>query len=72
MNPVDAVRLALEAPAPDPDELRALAERCVAVGDPGLAELACALAALVEVDPYAPMATRKKVDNQMSQAHGCA
>lgn len=71
MNPIDAVRLALEARAMEPDELRALAERCVATGEADVAALARAFARLGEVE--ASGATpRKKVDNQMSQAHGCA
>ena len=50
MNPVDAVRLALEARVMDAGELRALARRCDAAGEADAAELARGFARVVEVE----------------------
>ena len=58
MNPVDAVRLALEARAMDAGELRALAERCVVADEPDVAGLARRFARLVEVEAEPFVTTR--------------
>jgi len=50
VNPVDAVRLALEAREMEPDELRALARRCDRAGESDVAELARGFARLGEAE----------------------
>ena len=69
MNPVDAVRLALEARAMDAGELRALAERCVVADEPDVAELAWGFAAVAEAS-VATVDGQKKVDTPTPNAHG--
>jgi hypothetical protein len=62
VNPIDAVRLALEARVVDAGELRALAERCERVGEEEVAEVARGFAALAEAEGTCSVGAKKNLD----------